>query len=450
MAGLDDAGERAVVADQVRLAEELVERSRPHPCRERRVGSGSLLEQRLGGVGGLRAARHAPIMMRRMEQNLRTPGPTPIPREVREAQSQQMVDHRGTEFAELLRETSAGLAELIGTSGEVLLLTGSGSGAMEAAVVNTLSPGDRVLVVTIGAFGDRFAKIAGAFGADVDRFEVEWGTSASPAALRMHLDGSDPYRAVLITHNETSTGVANPMRELAEVVRGARGEPLLVVDGISGLGAMPFEMDEWGVDLVISASQKAWMASPGIAIAALGPRAVAAGETAKMPRVYWDFAEAREWAGKGQTPWTPAITVLYGLRVGVQRLRAEGRERTWARHASIAAAVAAGLEALGLRLVAAPDDRSATVTAAWLPEGIEWAPFNADMRSRGLVIAGGQGKWAGRIFRFGHMGEVGIDEMVEAIRILGETLPAHGFEADAAAASATAREVFEAATAPAR
>jgi aspartate aminotransferase-like enzyme len=169
-----------------------------------------------------------------------------------------------------------------------------------------------------------------------------------------------------------------------------------------------------------------------------------------MPRVYWDFAEAREWAGKGQTPWTPAITVLYGLRVGVQRLRAEGRERTWARHASIAAAVGAGLETLGLRLVAAPPDRSATVTAAWLPEGVEWAPFNAEMRSRGLVIAGGQGKWAGRIFRFGHMGEVGIDEMVEAIRILGETLPAHGFAADAAAASATARKVFEAATAPAR
>ena len=389
-------------------------------------------------------------MMRRMEQNLRTPGPTPIPGEVREAQSQPMIDHRGTEFAELLRETSSGLAELIGTAGEVVLLTGSGSGAMEAAVVNTLSPRDRVLVVTIGAFGDRFAKIAGAFGADVERFEVEWGTSASPDALRDHLSRADPYRAVLVTHNETSTGVANPMEALATVVRSAPGEPLLVVDGISGLGAMPFEMDAWGVDLVISASQKAWMASPGIAIAALGPRAVAAGETARMPRVYWDFAEAREWASKGQTPWTPAVAVLYGLRVGVRRLREEGRERTWARHAAIAHAVGAGLEALGLRLVAAAEDRSATVTAAWLPEGIEWAPFNADMRGRGLVIAGGQGKWSGKIFRFGHMGEVGIDEMAEAIQIMGETLPAHGFEADADAAGRTAREVFEAATAPAR
>jgi aspartate aminotransferase-like enzyme len=389
-------------------------------------------------------------MMRAMEQNLRTPGPTPIPPAVREAQAQQMIDHRGTEFGEMLRETSAGLAELIGTSGEVFLLTGSGSGALEAAVVNTLSPGDRVLVVDIGSFGDRFAKIAAAFGADVERLEVEWGSAAEPEVLRRLLDGGTRYRAVLITHNETSTGVANPLRELAEVVREAPGEPLLLVDGISGLGAMPFEMDAWGVDLVVSASQKAWMASPGIAIAALGPRAVEAGESARMPRFYWDFAEAREWASKSQTPWTPAISVLYGLRVGVQRLREEGRERTWRRHAAIAAGVAAGLESLGLRLVAAPRDRSATVTAAWVPDGVEWGAFNADMRARGLVIAGGQGKWVGKILRFGHMGEVGIDEMADALERMASVLPEHGHPADGAAAARAAREVFEAATAPVR
>ncbi len=388
-------------------------------------------------------------MMRRMEQNLRTPGPTPIPAEVREAQAQPMIDHRGTEFAELLRETSAGLGELIGTSGQVLLLTGSGSGALEAAAVNTLSPGDRVLSVTIGAFGDRFAKIASAFGASVDRMEVEWGRSADPDELRQRLAGAEPYRAVLVTHNETSTGVANPMQALAEVVRSAPGDPLLLVDGISGLGAMPFEMDGWGIDVVVSASQKAWMASPGVAIAALSERAVTAGETARMPRVYWDFAEARDWAGKGQTPWTPAITVLYGLRVGVRKLREEGRERTWRRHAAIAAAVAAGLESLGLRLVAAPQDRSSTVTAAWLPDGVEWGPFNSDMRAKGLIIAGGQGKWTGKILRFGHMGEVGIEEMADALELMGSTLPTHGHQADAAAAARTAREIFEAATAPA-
>jgi aspartate aminotransferase-like enzyme len=389
-------------------------------------------------------------MMRGMEQNLRTPGPTPIPPAVREAQAQQMIDHRGSEFAELLNETTAGLAELIATDGEVLLLTGSGSGALEAAVVNTLSPGDRALVITIGSFGDRFAQIATAFGAAVERYEVEWGNAADPAVLRDHLASRAPYRAVLVTHNETSTGVANPMRELAEVVRAAPGEPLLLVDGISGLGAMPFEMDAWGVDLVVSASQKAWMASPGIAIAAVGRRARAAGETARMPRFYWDFAEARSWAEKGQTPWTPAIAVLYGLRVGVQRLREEGRERTWARHASIATGVVAGMEALGLRPVAPAAHRSGTVTAAWLPDGIEWGPFNAAMRGKGLVIAGGQGKWAGRILRFGHMGDVGIEEMAEALEIMGGTLPDFGHEADGAAAADAARAAYEATTAGVR
>ena len=399
----------------------------------------------LRGIGPI----HGPIMMPAMEQNLRIPGPTPIPREVREAQAAPMIDHRGTEFAAMQQEITEGIASLIGSSGEVLLLTGSGSGAMEAAVVNALSPGDRALVVTIGAFGDRFAKIATAFGATVELFSVEWGRAADPAALAAHLEAQPPYRAVLITHNETSTGVMNPMRELAAVVRAAAGDPLLIVDGISGLGAMPFEMDGWGVDVVLSASQKAWMASPGIAIAALSERGWAAAETGSMPHFYWDFSEARRWAEKGQTPWTPAVSVLYGLRVGVRLLLAEGRERTWARHAAIAAGAQAGLEALGLELVAAPADRSHTVTAAWVPSGLEWGPFNAGMRAKGLIVAGGQGAWTGRILRFGHMGEVGIDEMADAARVMGETLVELGREADADAAAAAARAAYDAALATA-
>jgi aspartate aminotransferase-like enzyme len=383
-------------------------------------------------------------MMPAMEQNLRVPGPTPLPQEALDAQSAPMIDHRGTEFGELLREISSGLAKLIGTSGEVLLLTGSGSGALEAAVVNTLSPGDRVLGVTIGSFGDRFAKIASAFGAQVERFEVPWGEAADPGALAQHLAANPPYRAVLLTHNETSTGVTNPLRELVAVVHNGPGNPLVLVDGISGLGAMPFELDAWEIDLVVSASQKAWMGSPGIAIAALGERAWMANESAGMPRVYWDLAEARKWAEKGQTPWTPAVSVLFGLQVGVRRLLEEGREQTWARHAAIAAAVQAGLEALRLRLVAAPGERSNTVTAAWLPDDLEWGPFNAAMRAKGLIVAGGQGQWAGRILRFGHMGGVGIDEMMEAVRIMGETLGEHGRQVDPPAAVRTMREAFAA------
>jgi aspartate aminotransferase-like enzyme len=379
-----------------------------------------------------------------MDQNLRIPGPTPIPMAVREAQSAPMIDHRGTEFAAMQSEITSGIGSLIGTEqADVLLLTGSGSGAMEAAIVNTLSPGDRVLVVTIGAFGDRFAKIASLFGADVSRFEVEWGTAADPATLAAHLANAEPYRAVLLTHNETSTGVANPLRELAAVVHAAPGDPLVVVDGISGLGAIEFEMDGWGIDLVVSASQKAWMGSPGIAIAVVGPRTWAAAQAARLPRAYWDFAEARRWAEKGQTPWTPAVSVLFGLQVGVRILREEGREGTWARHAAIAAGAQAGLEALGLTLIAAPQIRSHTVTAAWLPEGLEWGPFNAAMRGKGLIVAGGQGAWAGKIMRFGHMGEVGIGEMADAVRVMGETLTEFGHGTDAVAADRATHEAFE-------
>jgi aspartate aminotransferase-like enzyme len=380
-----------------------------------------------------------------MTQNLRIPGPTPLPDEVLDAQSSPMIDHRGTEFAEILRAVSSGIARLIGTSGDVLLLTGSGSGAMEAAVVNTLSPTDRVLVVSIGAFGDRFAGIAEAFGADVERLDVPWGEVADPAALTDHLADHPPYAAVLVTHNETSTGVTNPIRELAAAIRSAPGNPLVIVDGISGLGAMPFQMDAWGIDLVVSASQKAWMGSPGLGIAAVGERAWAAAERARMPRFYWDFREARSFADKGQTPWTPAVSVLFGLQVGLERLVAEGPERTWARHEAIARGAQAGMEAAGLRLVAPPGHRSPTVTAAWLPDGLDWSPFNATMRSRGLVIAGGQGKWTGKILRFGHMGHVEWPDIGSALRVLAETLDEFGHPADPGASETAGREAFESA-----
>ncbi|MDQ3879732.1 MAG: alanine--glyoxylate aminotransferase family protein, partial [Chloroflexota bacterium] len=354
-----------------------------------------------------------------MPQNLRVPGPTPLPAAVRSAQAAPMINHRGPEFAELLTDVTERLRRLLDTRAEVLILTGSGTGALEAAIVNTLSPGDPVLAATIGEFGDRFAAIAEAFGADVERLPSDRGSATEPEALERALGRGDaPYRAVLLTHNETSTGVCNDIRRLAAVARRARGEPLVIVDGISGLGAMPFELDAWGVDLVVSASQKAWMGSPGLAFAVLAERAQAAAETARMPRFYWDFREARRWAREGQTPWTPAVSVLYGLRVGLERLEAEGREATWARHAAIARATRAGLEALGLRLVAAPEHRSNTVSAAWLPDGVVWTELSTRAHERGLVIAGGQGTLKGRILRIGHMGEVTIDDVVDALSVL--------------------------------
>ena len=382
-----------------------------------------------------------------MSQNLRVPGPTPLPDEVREAQARPMINHRGPEFAVLLRDITERLRRLVDTTGEILVLTGSGTGALEAAVVNTLSPGDRVLAVTIGAFGDRFAKIAETYGAEVTRLPAPWGEAADPDAVAEALASSgEPFRAVLLTHNETSTGVQNDIRALARIVHSAPGDPLVVVDGISGLGAMPFHVDEWGIDLVVTGSQKAWMASPGIAMAVVGERARAAEATARMPRFYFDFREARRWAADGQTPWTPAVSVLYGLQVGLKRLEEEGREATWARHAALAAAAQAGLEAIGLRLVAAPRVRSTTVTAAWLPPGLDWKSASAEMREQGLVLAGGQGELKGRILRVGHMGEVTLAEIEDTIRVTAAVLqPALGSpERDPVAA---AREAHDSRTA---
>ena len=374
-----------------------------------------------------------------MPQNLRVPGPTPLPDAVRKAQAAPMINHRGPEFAELLREISDRLARLVGSGGEVFVLTASGTGALEAAVVNSLSPGDPVLSVSVGAFGERFAGIAEAFGARVTRLRVPLGHAAEPEELATALASApEPFRAVLLTHNETSTGVTNDIRALTEVVLAASGRPLVIVDGISGLGALPFEADAWGIDLVVTGSQKAWMASPGVAMAILGERAREASETARMPRYYWDLRQARRWASDGQTPWTPAVSVLYGLRAGLRLLEEEGRERTWARHEAIGRATRAGLEALGLRLLAADGHRSNTVTAAWLPAGADWKDLSRRLQAHGVVLAGGQGELKGRILRVGHMGDVTIDDIASALQVMEEVFPMTDGRRGAAVAAARA------------
>ncbi|HXG40388.1 MAG TPA: alanine--glyoxylate aminotransferase family protein [Candidatus Limnocylindrales bacterium] len=364
----------------------------------------------------------------RPEPNLRIPGPTSLPPAVREAGGRQMINHRGPEFAAMLERIVAGLRPFFGTSNEIVLLTAAGTGGLEAAVVNTLSPGDRVLAVSIGAFGDRFAKIAAAYGAAVDRLEIEWGRAAEPDDLRRALASqpADGYRAILVTHNETSTGVINPLSELARVAREGAPDALLLVDGVSGVGAVPFEQDAWGLDLVVSGSQKSWMAAPGIALVSVGPRAWAAAETARMPRFYFDLAAHRKSAAAGQTPWTPAVAVLFQLDVALGLMAAEGPEAVFRRHAECAAATRAGLEALGFELFADPRHASPTVTAARVPDGLDWKAFNAVLRERGLVVAGGQGKLAGQVFRIGHLGDVTVDDIRSALAVLEEVSIAFG------------------------
>ena len=356
--------------------------------------------------------------MDRFEPNLRIPGPTALPPSVRVAGGRQMINHRGPEFAAMLDRILTGMKPYFGTASDVAMITTAGSGGLEAAVVNVLSPGDRVLGVSIGSFGDRFAKIAGIYGADVTKLDAEWGYAAAADEVRERLRAMPDVKAVLLTHNETSTGVMNPIGDLAAAVRDERPDALILVDSVSGLGAVPFEMDAWGVDVVVTGSQKAWMSAPGLAMIAASPRAWAAMEAATMPRFYLDLRAHRDAAATGQTPFTPAIAVVYQVDEGLRLMHEEGAANIFARHEACAAAARAGLEALGFGLFADQRHASRTVTAAHVPEDLDWKAFNGEVKQRGVVLAGGQGKLTGKIFRLGHLGSVTVEEILGAFSTL--------------------------------
>jgi aspartate aminotransferase-like enzyme len=377
----------------------------------------------------------------RFEPNLRIPGPTALPPSVREAGGRQMVNHRGEEFKALLGRVTDAMKPYFGTRHDVILLTCAGTGGLEAAIVNTLSPGDPVLAVTMGAFGDRFAKIADVYGASVTRLDVEWGEAPDPAEVARAASAIAGLKAVLLTHNETSTGVTADVKAIAAAVRDVVPEALLLVDAISALGAVPFAMDHWGLDLVVTGSQKAWMAAPGMAMVAVGPRAWAAAETARMPRFYLDLAKHRESAVSGETPWTPAVAVLFQVDEGLRLMTAEG-DGVFARHEAAMAMARAGLRAIGFELLA--DDRvaSRTVTAARIPDGLDWKAFNGALKARGLVLAGGQGKLKGKIFRLGHLGSVTTDDILAAIGVLEQTAIEQGLSGRPGEAVAAAQRAL--------
>ncbi len=387
--------------------------------------------------------------MANLQTHLRVPGPTPLPDPVRSAGSWQMVNHRGPEFGALMGRVVPALQRGFRTANDVILLGASGTGGLEAAVVNHLSPGDPVLAVSIGAFGDRFAKIATRYGADVTVLAVEWGRAADPAAVRdaaegMRRDGREP-RAVLLTQNETSTGVTNPIGALASAIRAVAPSALLLVDAISGLGAVPFETDGWGLDVVITGSQKSWMVPPGLAMLAVSPRAWEAAKRASMPRFYFDLVAHRDAAAKGSAPWTPPVSVCFQLDVALGLIEAEGYPAIFARHAACGAATRAGLAALGFRLFADPAHASDTVTAAVVPDDLDWKAFDADLRRRGLTVAGGQGKLTGLVFRVGHLGYVTVNNILATLDILESALLAAGRPVDRGVALAAATRAADAA-----
>lgn len=360
-----------------------------------------------------------------MEQ-LRIPGPTPCPPEVLQAMGRQMINHRGSEFQRILNDVTDKLKQVFQTSNDVLILTGSGTGGLEAAIVNTLSPGDKVLSVSIGVFGDRFASIAQQFGAEIVSLKVEWGRVADPEEIRRAIQANPDIKAVLVTHNETSTGATNDLGAISSVVK--ESGKLLIVDAISSLGSINLPVDDWRCDVVVTGSQKGWMVPPGLAMVSVSPEAWQVHSEARMPRFYWDFTRAKSYLERGQNPWTPAVSVVFALSVALEMMLKEGLPNVIARHARIGQMMRDGVKSLGLPLFAEESHASNTVTAVAAPDGLDIKTLRQVMKDeQKIVLAGGQQRLDGKIFRIGHLGwvtEADIENVVSALKV---ALPRAGF-----------------------
>ena len=354
---------------------------------------------------------------------LRIPGPTPVPPAVLAAGAAPMFNHRGPEFAALITRITARLKELMMTQHDVFVLTGSGTGALESAVVNTMSPGQKVLAVSIGEFGDRFTEIAHSFGAEVTRMRFESGDHADPQKIREALQADRDIRVLMITHNETSTGVTNDMRAIGALAK--EMDVLLLVDSVSGIGSLPYPIDTWGGDVVCTGSQKGWMAPPGLAMVSVSDRAWDASRSAKMPRVYWDYAAAKSYLAKNQTPWTPAISVANALDKGLELMVNEGLENILARHARVGQTVRDAVKSLGMDLL--PKDEkyaSNTVTAIKMPEGVSSVDVQKAVREEfDIELAIGQGPLTSKLIRVGHLGWVSDQDIAEVATALKTVMP---------------------------
>ena len=357
---------------------------------------------------------------------LRIPGPTPCPPEVLQAMAWPMINHRGPEYKKMLFEVTDKLKEVFQTKNDLYILTGSGTGGLEAAVVNVLSPGDKVLSVSIGVFGDRWASIAKTFGADVINLKVEWGKAADPEAVKEAIKANPDIKAVMVTHNETSTGVTNDLGAISKVVKDAG--KLLLGDAISSLSSIDLPVDKWGCDVVVTGSQKGWMVPPGLAMASISPEGWRAFDKATMPRFYWDFGKARSYLEKGQNPWTPAISVVYALTIAMDMILKEGIRNIFEKHKRIGQMTRDGVKALGLSMFADEKYASNTVSAVAGSHGLDISKLRQLMQSEHeIVLAGGQQSLDGKIFRIGHLGLVTEQEIKELLAALKDTLPKAGF-----------------------
>ncbi|MCC6767002.1 MAG: alanine--glyoxylate aminotransferase family protein [Deltaproteobacteria bacterium] len=358
-----------------------------------------------------------------IKKYLLAPGPTPVPESVLLAMAQPIFHHRTPQFEALFADTAKSLRALFKTGQDVVILASSGTGAMEAAVTNTTSPGDRVLVVNGGKFGERWGKIAVGCGLVVTEIKVEWGTAVDPAAIAKALQAHPETKLVLMQGSETSTTVLHPVAEVAKITR--ETDALLVVDGITAVGVLDLPMDALGIDVLLTGSQKALMLPPGLAFVALSEKAWKAVAASKQPRFYFDLKRERDNQQKHTTAWTPAISLIFGLHEALRLMFAEGLDNVFARHDRLARATRAGAEALGLKLVA-PTAPSPATTGIFLPEGVPGKLVGYLRDQVGITFAGGQDQLKGKICRVAHLGYIGSFDIVTALAALEMGMAAFG------------------------
>jgi aspartate aminotransferase-like enzyme len=375
---------------------------------------------------------------------LRLPGPTTVPERVRQAIARPVLSHRGPEFRAIFARAEELIQTVIGTRNPVLFFAGSGTGMMEASLVNVLGAGERVLVCDNGQFGDRFAAIARALGACVDTLDIPWGRSVNPADVEPRLVAQD-YRAVVVIHNESSTGVVADLAGIGALLRDRA--TLLVVDSVSGLGGIDMRQDEWGIDIVVSASQKALMCPPGLGLASLSAKARAVvSRDDRLPRYYWDYRKALDSVEKSETPFTTPVALVAGLCEALEMIHEEGLPRVLDRHRRLSAALRAGCQALGLPSFPQADKISNTVVCLSVPETLKGADIVRGMYQRhGTVIAGSRNKLEGKVIRIGTMGHIAAGDIFTDLLHLEETLDHLGWKAaPGAGVAAAAREILDA------
>lgn len=361
-----------------------------------------------------------------IKRRLFTPGPTPVPEKVMMRMAEPIIHHRSMEFKEILARVNENLKYLFQTSQPVLTLTCSGTGGMEALFVSLFSPGETIISVNAGKFGERWVKMPRVFGLNVVEMKLEWGQAPEAGPVLKLLQEHREAKAVFLTHSETSSGAASDVKGLASAIR-KNSSALVCVDGITAIGAHELRFDDWGIDACVTGSQKGLMIPPGLAFVALSKRSIDAMAISKMPRFYFDLSKALQSYEAGDTPWTPAASLIIGVDAALQMIREEGIENVWLRHERMALAVRAGIEALGLKLFSARP--SYAVTAVYVPDGIEWKSFNSLLKSRyGVTVAGGQDQFKGRIFRISHLGYYDEIDIVSVIAALERALADSGWK----------------------